>query len=231
MDKPLIIAHRSGPILYPEQTVASARHALSLGADMVEIDVRLSRDGELLISHDKSAMRVFGVDSDVALMSAEEFLALRHKDAPDYSAHLLADYIDADIFPLLIHIKVSDAVAPLLALLCERGCTDRVVLGVASPDEAREARAICPDVRLLSFAKREDIPEMIGLGCEYIRLWEPWLNDELVATIKESGSRLAVMTGEAEAGYPVGEPSDAGLERVLSYSPDALLINDVRRIG
>lgn len=230
-DKPLIIAHRSGPILYPEQTVASARHALSLGADMVEIDARLSKDGELIISHDASAMRVFGVDRDVSLMSAEEFRALRHRCAPDHSAHLLKDYIDANIFPLLIHIKVSDAIPPLLALLDERGCTDRVVLGVASPDEAKCARAICPDIALLSFAKREDIPEMIELGCEYIRLWEPWLSEEAVNQIKAGGTRLAVMTGEAEVGYPVGEPSDDGIRRVLSYSPDAVLINDVRRIG
>ena len=230
-NKPLKIAHRGGPTVYPEQTVASAKQALRDGADMVELDVRLSRDGELVVSHDASAMRVFGALVDVASMTAEEFSSLRHKDASDFSAHLFIDYINAEVFPLLIHIKVSEAVAPLISCLKEAGCIDKVVLGVASPDEAREAIGLYPDIRLLSFAKREDIPEMIELGCEYIRLWEPWLSEESVNQIKSGGAKLAVMTGEAEAGYPVGEPSDDGIRRVLSYSPDAILINDVRRIG
>ena len=230
MNKTLIIAHRSGPILYPEQTVASARHAISLGADMIEIDVRLSADGKLIISHDASAMRVFGIDKAVALMTAAEFSSLRHKDAPNYSAHLLADYVDAGVFPLLVHVKVSEAIAPLIGYLKDIDYLDKAVIGVMSPSEARDAIALTPDVRLLSFAKREDIPEMISLGCEYIRLWECWLSDDAVSEIKDGGAKLAIMTGEAEDGYPVGEPSEAGLARCLSYSPDAILINDIRRI-
>ena len=38
--RPLIIAHRCGPGRFPEQSLASARHALALGADLVEMDVR-----------------------------------------------------------------------------------------------------------------------------------------------------------------------------------------------
>ena len=44
-----LIAHRSGPVDYPEQTILSARQALELGADMVEIDVRNEWVGKSLI--------------------------------------------------------------------------------------------------------------------------------------------------------------------------------------
>ena len=47
----LKIAHRSGPVSYPEQTVASAIEALSFGADIIEIDLRLTSDGELAVTH------------------------------------------------------------------------------------------------------------------------------------------------------------------------------------
>ena len=40
---PILIAHRGGPEVYPEQTVQSCRDALSAGADMAEMDIRSSR--------------------------------------------------------------------------------------------------------------------------------------------------------------------------------------------
>ena len=80
--RPLIIAHRCGPGRFPEQSLASARHALALGADLVEMDVRYTRDGAPVICHDENALRVFGVDRRCGEMSLEEFRALRHADDP-----------------------------------------------------------------------------------------------------------------------------------------------------
>jgi len=49
---PLNIAHRGGADLWPENTVAAFRNAASHGADGAELDVQLSRDGELIVFHD-----------------------------------------------------------------------------------------------------------------------------------------------------------------------------------
>lgn len=51
----LIIAHRGGAGLRPENTYAAFSHALDMGADGVEIDVRLTRDGEVVVFHDDVA--------------------------------------------------------------------------------------------------------------------------------------------------------------------------------
>jgi glycerophosphoryl diester phosphodiesterase len=47
-----IVAHRGAPALAHENTIESFNAALSLGADMVELDVRRSGDGKLLVHHD-----------------------------------------------------------------------------------------------------------------------------------------------------------------------------------
>jgi glycerophosphoryl diester phosphodiesterase len=47
-----IIAHRGASALEPENTLRSIRRAIDLGADLVEVDVRQSQDGELVIIHD-----------------------------------------------------------------------------------------------------------------------------------------------------------------------------------
>jgi glycerophosphoryl diester phosphodiesterase len=50
----LIIAHRGAPFLARENTLESFRQAISLGADMIEFDVRRTKDKVLIVFHDKS---------------------------------------------------------------------------------------------------------------------------------------------------------------------------------
>lgn len=47
-----IVAHRGASSLLPENTLLSMEHALDMGVDMVEVDVRQSRDGEIVVFHD-----------------------------------------------------------------------------------------------------------------------------------------------------------------------------------
>ncbi|MCB0208287.1 MAG: glycerophosphodiester phosphodiesterase [Anaerolineae bacterium] len=56
-DKPLNIAHRGARSLAPENTLAAARQALAVGADMWELDVSVTADGELILMHDDSLVR------------------------------------------------------------------------------------------------------------------------------------------------------------------------------
>jgi glycerophosphoryl diester phosphodiesterase len=48
----LNIAHRGGAALFPENTLAGFRNAMALGCDGAELDVQLSRDGEVVVFHD-----------------------------------------------------------------------------------------------------------------------------------------------------------------------------------
>jgi glycerophosphoryl diester phosphodiesterase len=59
--RPLIIAHRGARSLAPENTIAAARKALELGADMWELDVGMTADGELLVIHDDTLTRTSNV--------------------------------------------------------------------------------------------------------------------------------------------------------------------------
>ncbi len=52
MHKPLNIAHRGGAGLMPENSLAAFRDAVARGADGAELDVQLSRDGEVVVYHD-----------------------------------------------------------------------------------------------------------------------------------------------------------------------------------
>ena len=55
-----IIAHRGYSGKYPENTMLSFRKAVEAGADGIELDVHLSRDGEVMIMHDEALKRTAG---------------------------------------------------------------------------------------------------------------------------------------------------------------------------
>lgn len=56
-DRPIVIAHRGHSIAVPENTIASFRRAIELGAEMIEADVHLTRDGQLIMLHDDTLDR------------------------------------------------------------------------------------------------------------------------------------------------------------------------------
>ncbi|MBE7463138.1 MAG: hypothetical protein HS116_06520 [Planctomycetes bacterium] len=57
-----VTAHRGSSGDFPENTMAAIRHALSIGVDWIEIDVQATRDGDLVVLHDRRTERVGDLD-------------------------------------------------------------------------------------------------------------------------------------------------------------------------
>lgn len=66
MTAPLIIGHRGASAVTPENTMAAFREAIRVGADGIEFDVRLSRDGFPVVIHDNTLHRTGGLPHRVA---------------------------------------------------------------------------------------------------------------------------------------------------------------------
>jgi glycerophosphoryl diester phosphodiesterase len=71
-----IIAHRGASHAAPENTLAAAKLAWAEGADALEVDVHLTKDGKLAIIHDENTKRVAGVALAVAQSTMEELRRL-----------------------------------------------------------------------------------------------------------------------------------------------------------
>lgn len=221
-----IIAHRSGPAVFPEQTIASAKLALEQGADLVEIDTRFTMDGAIAVCHDCNAERVFGVKKEIDEMTAEEYHALRHKNAPDYNAHLLTDYLEAGISPLLIHVKEGGERLPEL-LQALSGWDGQFTLGLSTAADIAFVKAYDRNIPVLAFmGKPEQMTACAEAGADYIRLWERWTTPEQVEAIHALGKQCWVMTGHGDG---VGVPED--LPRLLNLPLDGILINDITKLA
>ena len=65
----VVYAHRGGSLLRPENTIVAFDHGLSLGADGVEFDVHLSRDGVVVVHHDLTLERTTNGQGPVAALT------------------------------------------------------------------------------------------------------------------------------------------------------------------
>ena len=225
---PLLIAHRCGPGVCPEQSMAAARHALSLGADMVEMDVRFTRDGAPVICHDANALRVFGVERLCSDMTLREFTALRHTADAACPAHTLEDVLGSGIRPLLLHCKISgEPLRDIARRVAAHGAEGACVLGVQEVADVDIVRAACPAIRVLAFMPGLDCFErFLEGGAAIVRLWEDWVTEGRIDAAHRAGKRLWVMAGKPAEGQ-VGYTDAASLRRWARMGADGILINDI----
>ncbi|MFE9441416.1 glycerophosphodiester phosphodiesterase [Streptomyces sp. NPDC006602] len=90
MQKLTAVAHRGDPYRVRENTIDSLRSALRLGADAVEIDVRLTRDGVPVLLHDETLKRLWEHDRPLLSLSSDEVRGLTDDKVPTLARALAA---------------------------------------------------------------------------------------------------------------------------------------------
>ncbi len=70
------IAHRGDPFAARENTLPAFAAAAAGGADWVELDLRRTRDGEIVVLHDQTLERLWGLEASVGDLDADEVTAL-----------------------------------------------------------------------------------------------------------------------------------------------------------
>src|SRR3954471_9400130 len=98
--RPLVFAHRGGSALAPENTIEAFDNGLALGADGLELDVHLSRDGVVVVHHDRMLDRTTSLRGPIAERMSDD---LRRVAIPPL-AEVLTRYQDARV---IVELKVN----------------------------------------------------------------------------------------------------------------------------
>lgn len=160
--RPLVFAHRGGRGLAPENTLTVFQQAVELGVDVLELDIRATRDGELVVIHDKLVDRTTDGTGPVAEKTLRE---IRRLDAgyrwtadggrtfPFRGRGIQIPTLREvfDNFPdTLINIEPKHAdpapAKPLCGLIREFGRADRVIVGSFHDRVLEDFRRVCPEV-------------------------------------------------------------------------------------
>lgn len=216
--RPVIVAHRGSSAVAPENTLAAFRRAVSDGADAVEFDVRITRDGEIVVIHDSRLRRTAGGKGRVERHTAAE---LRRLSAGAwFGASFAAERIPTldevlETLPrdvgLNIELKV-DLRTRRTSALVERCCAvirkhraeSRVLLSSFYHPFVHRARRLLPSAAMgLLFHpfKRAAAPAVAAAhraGAQYIILGGSTLRKGLVQNVHDRG----VCVGEFRVNTP-----------------------------
>ena len=73
----LVAAHRSAHLVHPENSLAAIKDAIAIGADIIEIDVRKTKDGVYVLLHDKTIDRTTGSKGAVSSYTYDQLKKIR----------------------------------------------------------------------------------------------------------------------------------------------------------
>ena len=127
LSKKAVVGHRGVPALELENTIPSIEKALELGADIVEVDVQRTQDNVLVLSHDESLERTFGVDINVREKRWEE---LREIEKEGYSLARLEEALEvvSGKAGMFVEIKHPEDTPYVLELIESKGAKDWVAV-------------------------------------------------------------------------------------------------------
>ncbi len=224
-----IIAHRGASAAAPENTLASTLGAIASGATAVEVDVRTTRDGHLVLSHDAKVDRTTngkGVINDLTLdelkrLDAGSWFDTKFKDQRIATLPEVLQVCRGKIDVLLDLKEIGDEyVGRVVAAIKTGGEPDRTIVGVRSIEQVRLFRKLLPQARQIGLiGKPSEIEAFAQEGVGMIRLWPDWLKTDstLIDRVRRTEAKLHLngTTGKLDE-----------VQQLLTGQPDSLSSDD-----
>lgn len=231
------IAHRGFSGEYPENTMLAFQKALDLGVDAIELDVQLSKDGEVMIFHDENLKRITGESGFLMDYTYSQLRKLNAsgKFAVEFGINLiptLAEYLEfTQNIEVITFLELKNSMIPYPHLE-EKVCDviyrfrqqNKIILFSANHPSVIHFGSLAPEVKLL-FPFDNWIYDY-GAYCRKhgISACMPYfhaLTPQVVAEIKAHGVAI----------YPwiVDDPPD--METLLSMGMDGILTNFPDRLN
>jgi glycerophosphoryl diester phosphodiesterase len=216
-----VFAHRGGSALAPENTLAAFDNGMALGADGLELDVHLSRDGVVVVHHDKTLDRTTTLSGPIAARDVSE---LAQVGVPTL-ADVLARYPNV---PIVIELKVNSVAmaAGVIDVVRRARAVPRVCLGSFGRRVLRAARALQPAIA--TSATHEEVRwALYRSWCRWpvMRVaWGGYQVPEFAGRTRVVSKRFVDDAHEAGLGvqvWTVNTEDDA--RRLLAWGVDALI--------
>ena len=208
------IAHRGDPLGARENTLGAFASAVALGADMIELDLRRTGDGTIVVLHDQTLHRLWDVDASVGDLDAAEVAALGDGDV---RIPTLRAVLEAVPVPLMIDFTRREVVPGALAEVEAAGALARSLFVTGNVEALRQLRARSAEARLgLTWTESAEPPLSLldELDAEY---WNPMfglLGPAAVDAVHAGGRKVSTWTVDTTEDITL--VVEAGVDAVVS---------------
>ncbi|PWI05809.1 glycerophosphodiester phosphodiesterase [Streptomyces sp. NWU339] len=220
----LTIGHRGVMGVEPENTIRSFVAAQEAGLDVIELDLHLSKDGELVVMHDAELDRTTDGTGPIADRTVAELRALdagRGEHVPVFE-----EVLDAVHAPLQAEIKDVQAARALAEVMNRRGLADRIEVSSFHDDAIAEVARLVPGVRTALVASRygtDVVERAVGAGAATVCLNIRRLTLEIVERARKADLRII--------GWVVNTQDHLRLVRALGLDGATTDYPEIKRTG
>jgi len=244
--RPLIIGHRGASAVAPENTMAAFREALAVGADGIEFDVRLTRDGVPVVIHDSTLRRTGGLPHRVADLTWAE---IKKIDVGSWFSSSFANEMIpslAELFTLFqsnnstLYLEMKCDLASeqrALAEACtrtidEHGLQERVIVECFQLQALKIMKEINPEIKTVALfepsftnpsvlSDQRIINQAKDVGASALALHHRLARGSLVQKAKDAGLHVAVWTVDDPAW--IVRAQITGIDALITNNPAAML--------
>jgi len=204
-DRCLVIAHRGASAAAPENTLAAFRLAADLGADGVELDVRRTVDGQLVVIHDASVDRTTDGTGRVAALTLDQ---LRRFDAgrkfgPPFRGERIP--LLSKVFEVLggrllvdVEVKAAGVEAALLDLIRKTQMMDSVLISSFDAQVVAHVRDLAPEMPAGLLQSAADPYAAVSVRATAYLPEVTALTADVVASCRSHGLRVITWTVRTE---------------------------------
>jgi glycerophosphoryl diester phosphodiesterase len=219
----LRIGHRGARAYEPENTLRSYKKAIEIGVDAVELDVRKTKDNQLVVIHDADVKKTTngkGLVSGLTLKQIKEFSTEKGEKIPTLKEAL--DFLDKKV-KILIELKEEGVEEKVLSLVREGGLQKNVIIVSFIEDALRKVRELDKEVETgLIYAKHKNpIKSALDLKAQYLVAFYRFTHTANVQKAHENGLKVIVWT--VNAPEEVTEYMKKGVDGIASDKPDILI--------
>jgi glycerophosphoryl diester phosphodiesterase len=219
----LRIGHRGARAYEPENTIRSFKKAIEISVDAVELDVRETKDGQLIVIHDPDVKRTTdgnGLVSELTLKEIKGFSTEKGEKIPTLEEAL--DFLDKKV-KVLIELKEAGVEKEVLALVHEKRLEKNVIVTSFLEDALRKVRELDKDIETgLIYARHKNpLKAALELKAQYLVAFYRFTHTANVQKAHENGLKVIVWT--VNTPEEAAEMAKKGVDGIASDKPDILM--------
>ena len=219
----LRIGHREARAYEPENTLRSFKKALEIGVDAVELDVRKTKDDQLVVIHDADVKRTTngeGLVNERTLKEIKELSTEKGEKIPTLKEAI--DFLDKKA-KVLIELKETGIEEKVLALVGENGLQKNVIVVSFIEDALRKIRDLDKEVETgLIYAKHKNpVKAALDLKAQYLVAFYKFTHTANVQKAHENSLKVIVWT--INTPEEVAEYVKKGVDGIASDKPDTFM--------